>query len=93
MMLAKIAAILMVVWFYQTAKENQAETVKWVIIGLIGYWLTWWLVTLTLANPILGTLSKNQVGMYLLVTHIPAVTAVIAAYFIRLKLLKDLPKN
>lgn len=39
MMLAKIAAILMIIWFFQTAKEHQQNPYKWVVIGLIGYWL------------------------------------------------------
>ncbi len=93
MMLAKIAGILMVVWFYQTAKQHQTETVKWVIIGLVGYWLTWWVVTLTVANPILATLPKTAMFMYYLVTYSPALVAIVAAYFIRQKLIKDLQKT
>lgn len=92
-MLGKIAGILMMVWFYQTGKQHHANAIQWAIIGLVGYWLVWWLITLTVANPLLGTLPKNAVSMYVLVTHMPAVVASIAAYFIRLKLLKDLQQS
>lgn len=93
MMLGKIAGILMLVWFYQTGKQYEDNPVKWAIIGLVGYWLVWWLVTLTIANPILTSLPRNAVTGYLLVSHMPAVVGVVAAIFIRLKLLKDLAKQ
>ena len=93
MMLAKIAAILMIVWFFQTAKENGGKPFEWVIIGLIGYWVVWWIVTLTVANPILNSMNKGSVMLLLLIRHIPAFAAIAAAVLVRKKLLSDAHKT
>lgn len=93
MMLAKIAAILMIVWFFQTAKQHGGKPVQWVLIGLIGYWVVWWIVTLAVANPLLNSMPKGSVMMLLLIRHVPAFAAVAAAMLVRKKLLADLQKE
>jgi hypothetical protein len=93
MMLAKIAAIIMSVWFFQTASQQQENPWKWVIIGLVGYWLVWWIVTLAIANPLLNSLSTGPLLLLLAIRHIPAFAAIIAAILVRKKLLADLPKT
>jgi len=40
--LAKFAGIVVLVWFYLSAKDKGEPPVKWAIIGLIGYWIAWW---------------------------------------------------
>ncbi len=91
MMLAKIAAILMIVWFFQTAKEKGGKPFEWILIGLIGYWVVWWIVTLTIANPLLNGLPpNNSVMIVLLIRGIPAFAAIAAAILVRKKLLANL---
>lgn len=92
MMLAKIAAILMIIWFFQTAKEHQQNPYKWVVIGLIGYWLVWWIVTLGIANPMLNNTKSTSVLLLGLIRHIPAAAAILTALLVRKKLLADLQK-
>ncbi len=93
MMLAKIAAILMIVWFFQTAKEHQQNAYTWVLIGLVGYWLVWWIVTLSVANPLLNTTKSTSVIVLGAIRHIPAAAAIITAILVRKKLLANLTKT
>ncbi len=93
MMLAKIAAILMIVWFFQTAKQQGGKPFEWVIIGLIGYWTVWWIVTLAFANPLLNSMPKGSVMMLLLIRHVPAFAAIATAILVRKKLLSNLEKS
>ncbi|NOT10882.1 MAG: hypothetical protein HOP23_03450 [Methylococcaceae bacterium] len=86
--LAKFAGIAVLVWFYLTAKDKGESGVQWAIIGLIGYWVTWWLVKLTVLSALVGMVSKT-VTMVFLVTQIPAFCAIAAAVVIRKKLLTD----
>lgn len=87
MLLAKIAGIIMLVWFYQTAKKHDENPIKWAITGLIGYWLVWWIVTLSIANPMLETFEKSSVAVLLIIRQLPALAAIAAAIFIRKKFL------
>jgi len=88
LLLAKFAGIAVLVWFFVTAKQQGEPAYKWAIIGLIGYWVAWWAVRLTVISPLAGLFSKNGMAIFL-VTQIPAVCAVIAAFFIRKKMLAD----
>jgi len=86
--LAKVAGIAILVWFYLTAKEKGEPPVKWAIIGLIGYWIAWWAVKLTLVTALLGLVAKSAI-MTFIVVQIPALCAIAAAFLIRKKLLAD----
>ena len=86
--LARFAAIAVLVWFYLSAKEKGESPMNWAIIGLIGYWITWWLVKLTVVSALAAMVAKNPTGTFLLV-QIPALCAIAAAFVIRKKLLKD----
>ena len=86
--LAKLAGILVLVWFYLTAKDKGEQPFKWAIIGLIGYWIAWWAVKLTVVAALSGLVTKSPV-MVFIVIQIPALCAIAAAYFIRKKLLAD----
>jgi len=90
--LAKFAGIAVLVWFYLSAKENGASPINWAITGLIGYWITWWAVKLTVVSALLGVVAKNPTGTFLLL-QIPALCAIGAAFLIRKKLLADVAEN
>ncbi len=92
LLLAKFAGILVLVWFYLTAKKAQAPAINWAIIGLIGYWLTWWLANKLLVASLAGMFSKNPT-MIFLVTQIPVFIAVAVVFFVRKKLLASLEKE
>ncbi|MDO9423683.1 MAG: hypothetical protein Q7T40_05785 [Methylobacter sp.] len=84
--LARFAAIAVLVWFYMTAKEKGESPINWAITGLIGYWITWWVVKLAVVPGLMGMVAKNPTGAFL-VYQIPALCAIGAAFFIRKKLL------
>ncbi|MFZ2406457.1 MAG: hypothetical protein WAW41_15080 [Methylobacter sp.] len=86
--LARFAAIAVLVWFYMTAKEKGEPPINWAITGLIGYWITWWAVKLTVVSALSGMVAKNPTGTFLLV-QIPALCAIGASFLIRKKLLSD----
>jgi hypothetical protein len=84
--LAKLFGILTLVWFYLAAKNHKAPLVNWSVIGLIGYWLTWWLSKMLIVVPLAGIVPKHSVLEFLL-TQLPVVCAVGACYLIRKKLI------
>ncbi len=86
--LAKFAGIAVLVWFYLTAKDKGEPPFKWAIIGLIGYWIAWWVVRLTVVTALSGIVAKSAM-MTFIVIQIPALCAIAAAVFIRKKLLAD----
>jgi hypothetical protein len=86
--LARFAAVAVLVWFYMTAKEKGEPPINWAITGLIGYWITWWAVKLTVVSALLGVVAKNPTGTFLLL-QIPALCAIGASFLIRKKLLAD----
>jgi hypothetical protein len=86
--LAKFAGIAVLVWFYLTAKDKGEPPFKWAIIGLIGYWIAWWVVRLTVVTALSGLVAKSAM-MTFIVIQIPALCAIVAAVFIRKKLLAD----
>ncbi|MGR9071518.1 MAG: hypothetical protein ACU833_00480 [Gammaproteobacteria bacterium] len=86
-MLAKLVAILMIVWFYQTAKKIGENGVKWGITGLIGYYLAVGITHLTVAKPLLDFFLNRSMWLSLLFGHLPVFVGIAAAYFIRKKFL------
>jgi len=62
--LARFAAIAVLVWFYMTAKEKGESPINWAITGLIGYWITWWMVKLTVVSALSGMVAKNPTGTF-----------------------------
>ncbi|MCK5897961.1 MAG: hypothetical protein KAG06_02685 [Methylococcales bacterium] len=50
--LAKMVGIIVLVWFSMSAKSYGEYWLRWAIVGLIGYWLTWILLYATLSIPI-----------------------------------------
>ncbi|OQW65559.1 MAG: hypothetical protein BVN35_22170 [Proteobacteria bacterium ST_bin11] len=88
--LAKLCGILTLVWFYLTAKNNGGPLINWSVIGLIGYWLTWWLSKMLIVVPLAGMVTKHSVTEFLL-TQLPVFVALAACYLIRKKLIASLP--
>ena len=88
MLLAKFAAVAVLVWFYQTAKDNDESPAKWAIIGLIGFGITWEMAHL-IADAIL---SKSPSSAFMS-SNLPAFVGVAAAWLIRRKLLSDTKSN
>jgi hypothetical protein len=90
--LAKFAGIAVLIWFYLSAKEKGASPINWAITGVIGYWITWWAVKLTVVNAFSGVVAKSATGTFLLL-QIPALCAIGAAFLIRKKLVADVAEN
>ena len=90
--LAKLAGIAVLVWFFLTAKSQGEQPYKWAIIGLIGYWTTWWAIKLTVVTALAGLVAKSATMTFLLV-QIPAICAIAGAFFIRKKLLADIAEK
>jgi len=88
LLLAKLAGILILIWFYTTGKKMGEPPTKWAIIGLVGYLLGWWLGDIIILTAVSGLFSKSTT-MIFIVTQLPVVCGVIVAFLVRLKLVKD----
>lgn len=86
-MFAKLVAILVIVWFYRTAKSLGENAAQWAIIGLIGYFLVVGITQILVAKPLLDIFLNRSMWLSLLFGHLPAFAGIIAAYFIRKKFL------
>jgi hypothetical protein len=84
MLLAKIAAVAILVWFYHSAKENGQEPFKWAIIGLIGFGITW-----EAAHLLTDALTENRI----MASTLPAIIATVGAAFVRQKLVSDAKRD
>lgn len=89
LLLAKLCGILTLVWFYWTAKTEGGPIINWPIIGLIGYWLTWWLSKMLVVVPLADVVTKHSAVEFLL-TQSPVAIGLVACYFIRKKLIASL---
>lgn len=69
----KIGAIIVVVWFYLTAKGIHENRFQWAAIGLVGYLLTFAIAIMTIAEPIvsmiLGVVACYFVRVVMLRVH------------------------
>ena len=88
--LAKLFCILTLIWFYMSAKNHGGPWFNWSIIGLIGYWLTWWLSKFLIVVPLSSVVPQHSVVEFLL-TQSPVAIAV--CFFIRKKLIASLEAN
>ncbi len=92
LLLAKFAGILVIVWFYLSGKKSGENPIKWAVIGLIGYWLAWWIGNEVILSALVGMFSKKSAVIFL-VTQIPVVCGVAVAFLVRKKLIKDAAKE
>lgn len=88
-LLAKLCGILTLVWFYLTAKNHNAPVINWSIIGLIGYWLSWWLAKMLILTPLADHVAKHSVTEMML-TQVPVAVAVAACFLIRKRLIASI---
>ena len=88
LLLAKASGILVLVWFYLSGKKADEPPIKWAVIGLVGYWITWWLANKLILSSLTGMFAKSSVVVFL-VTQIPVVIALAAVVMIRKKLIND----
>jgi uncharacterized membrane protein len=88
LLLAKLAALGIVIWFYMTADKVGEPPVKWVVIGLIGYLIVYLLVNLTVVTALIAMVAKKSTAI-IVFSQIPAICGLAAAYFIRKKLLSN----
>lgn len=63
--LAKMVGIIVLVWFAMSAKSYGEYWLRWAIVGLIGYWLTWTLLYITLSIPIAPTFVALAVTYFI----------------------------
>jgi len=89
--LAKLCGILILIWFYMTAKKQGGPVLNWSIIGLIGYWLTWWLAKMLILSPLAGSVTPHST-FEILFTQVPVLFSLAACFFIRKKLIANLNK-
>lgn len=88
LILAKLFAILVLVWFYQTAKDKGEPAINWAVTGFIGYAIVWAMLRFTVVSAFWKAVEKN-ITMGFLLVQIPAICGIIAAYFIRQKLIAN----
>ena len=84
MLLAKIIAVAILVWFFLSAKEHGGQPFKWAIVGFIGYAITWEALHL-----ITDSMTENKI----IASTLPAVMATVGAFFIRVKLIADIQRD
>lgn len=89
---AKLAGILILVWFYHSGKKVGEPGIKWAIIGVIGYWITWWLANQLILAPLTPKFTQGSAMVFLL-TQVPMLLAVAAGFLIRKKLISDVAKD
>lgn len=92
LLLAKFAGILVIVWFYLSGKKLGENAIKWAIIGLVGYWLAWWIGNEVILSALVGMFSKKS-GIIFLITQIPVLCGLAVAFLVRKKLIKDVEKE
>lgn len=92
LLLAKAAAIAVLVWFYMTAKKKGEPAFQWAIIGLVGYWIAWGVVEVLAVHPLRDLFPKNYTAN-VIISQLSALCAIGAAYLIRKKLLADSEKK
>ncbi len=81
LILAKVLAIAVLVWFYSTAREKGEPAINWAVTGFIGYAIVWGLIY-ALINKLFGVSAKGS----FVIMQIPALCAIATTYFIRQKL-------
>ncbi len=80
-----IAGIAVLVWFYLAAKQAGQGPVRWVVVGMVGYWLACWGVKLA----VVSFFSGSDAGK-LLALQLPALFGLAAAFLVKKKLLAEL---
>ena len=86
LLIAKLIALGIVIWFYMSAQKAGEPPVKWAVIGLIGYTIVWFLIYKAVAVP----LSSGKAGAADFIIHqIPAIIGLLTAQWVRKKLISN----
>jgi hypothetical protein len=86
--IAILSAIAVVVWFYKSAITVGQSGVKWSAVGVVGYWIAWWIVKLTVVSGLSGLAAKGAfIGFIVLL--LPTVAGLASVFLVRKKLLAD----
>lgn len=88
LLISKLIALGVVIWFYVSAEKVNQPAVKWAVIGLIGYVIVWFLFDKVIADPLSAKVVKKGIGMFI-IYQIPPLGGLAAAYLIRKKLLSE----
>ncbi len=88
LLLAKILAVVVLVWFFVTAQDHKQPAIQWAVIGLIGY-ITAWGLGYAFVHLMLPAAITRTMTMGFLVMQIPAIFGGFAAYVIRGKLIAN----
>ncbi len=90
--IAILAAIAVVVWFYKTAISVGQGGVKWAAVGVVGYWIAWWIVKLTVVSSLSGLATKGAfIGFIILL--LPTLAGLATVFLVRKRLLADVAEN
>ena len=89
LLLAKLAALGVIIWFYTTADKNAQPPVKWAIIGLIGYLISWFMADLIIDKVFASAMNARSAGTFVL-GQLPTVVGLIGAHLVRKKLLSNM---
>ena len=85
-LLLKFIGIGVLVWFFKTAQKVGEKSVKWAIIGVIGYALAAALTHFLITDVILDRpISSKSVWQFFNI--LPSLAGLTAAYFVRKKFL------
>lgn len=85
-MLARIAGVIVLVWFYRTAAKVGEKPIQWAVIGVIGYYLAAYLTHFGVVEPLLKVF-RGQDTLSGLIRQLPAFVGLAGAYIIRKKYL------
>ncbi len=85
-MLAKLLSLVVLVWFYKTAKDQSENAIQWAVIGFIGFWLLAVIGHFVITKPLLAVFH-DSLNLAALIRQIPAFVGLAAAMLIRKKYL------
>ncbi len=86
--IAILSAIAVVVWFYKSAITVGQNGVKWSAVGVVGYWIAWWIVKLTVVSALTGLTAKGAfIGFIVLL--LPTLAGLTTVFLVRKRLLVD----
>lgn len=97
LLLAKLGALAVAIWFYLTAKEKGEDTIKWAIIGLVGYCLVLAIGYLVVYKPLAAMFIKRgmvtNAMMVFVIGQLPALIALASSVLIRKRLITSIPSK
>lgn len=88
LLLAKLAALGIMIWFYKTADEHNEPPFKWVVIGLIGYLIAWFMADL-IFDSLTSTKIAKSGAISFVIGQLPAFAGIAASVFIRKKMISN----